>query len=175
MSRIKSLMIGLAAVAAAGMIAAPTIAGPALTNAVSEAPSSVLDGVDETAAPQVHRRIVELARDIRDRPIDRDRFDTAVVFSSTRLGRVPVVCAALDGNGIVIGTARTVVPGNGVRYLLASDISNGRDFIGSVICKAGGSVLGSIVLLGDDLTDLRVRQRGTNSWTLLRFPLVASF
>ena len=172
MSKIKSLLVGLAAVAVAGMIAGPAMAKKR-TKVVAE--PSLIDEIDEADVLDVQRSIYDLARDIRDRPIDRDRFDTAVVFTSTRLGGVRVICAAIDGNGIVIGAARTVVPGNGVRYLLASDISHGRDFIGSIICKAAGRVIGSIVLIGDDLTDLEVRQRGTQKWTFLRFPLVASF
>lgn len=178
MNYIKNLLVGAAATAA---FAAPVAAGPALTKAVSAedlADLAAVESVADSEFREVHRKLDELRPDLRPRPIPHPRsFATVVLFTNTRFSRAWVRCAAYDGNGVILGGARTLVPGNGVRFLRASDIANGRKYLGNVICKANGRVIGSVVLVGPggELTDLRVTQRNGPTWTLLRFPLVASF
>ena len=87
-----------------------------------------------------------------------------------------VSCVAIDGNGNILGRGYTVVPSNGLRYLRASDLSNGIDYVGSALCKADGRAEASAVFLAPSaITSLKVRQRGRRGGMLFRFPVVASY
>ena len=108
--------------------------------------------------------------------LDRDVADTALVFSNATDHRIVVKCVAIGANGQILGRAHTHVPGNGLRYLRASDISNGVDFVGSAACKANGRADGSVIFLAPSaITSLKVKQRGRRGRTTFRFPVVASY
>ena len=165
MSRIQILAVGLAVTAA--------LAVPAQAGAKREA--AAVDAVSDQEAIEVDRTAIDLRTHLLDRRLDHDSVDTAVVFTNTRATIAHVKCVGFDGRGRVIGAARTRVPGRGLRYLLASDIAHDRDFVGSILCKSDGRVIGSALLIGAQLTDLGVRERRVGGGLLLRFPLVASY
>ena len=99
--------------------------------------------------------------------------DTLITFTNTRASRQKVLCVALDKNGATIGRTRTHVPGNGLRYVRASDFSNGGPFIGSVRCRTWGRVIATAVFVGPGVTDLPVHQ-GRHDETI-QIPLVATY
>ncbi len=165
MSRIQILAAGLAVTAA---LTAPARAGPAMEAAAVEA-------VSDQEAIEVDRDAIDLRTHIRDRRLDHDSVDTAVVFTNPGPTPARVKCVGFDDQGRLVGAARTRVPGNGLRFLLASDIAHDRDFVGSVLCRSNGRVIGSALLVGARLTDLGVRERSAKRWTLLRFPLVVTY
>ena len=80
---------------------------------------------------------------------DVDAFDTAFVFSNRSAVRAAVVCHGFDHAGTPVGRVRVVVPANGLRFALASDLGDGADFLGRVDCATGNlGVIGSAFLLG---------------------------
>ena len=69
------------------------------------------------------------------------------------------------------------MPGLGLRYAFASDVANGRDFVGQVQCYVEADITGSSLLLaGGQVTDLPV-DNGTMTHTGRRilFPLTATY
>ncbi len=124
---------------------------------------------------EVRRDARELQAEVRPRPVDRDVADTALVF--TNLGREDhrVFCVGFDDEGRRVGRAWLKLPARGLRYLLASDLSRGKDFIGHAQCSGGRNVTGSLVFLGPDLTDLPVLQPELGDAGRIRFPLVATY
>jgi hypothetical protein len=129
---------------------------------------------------EIERDAVTLQDELRVRDIDRDVADTALVF--TNLGNTDgyAHCMAFDGDGRRIGRARVKLPALGVRYLLASDISRGRDFIGHAQCGAAVTVKGTAIFLGPGLTDLpsmqpSIQPAATALYGRIRFPLVATY
>ena len=123
--------------------------------------------------------LVDISREVDELPTDFDRdpdvADTALVF--TNLGRRTswVKCVGFNKNGAAIGRTKTEIPPLGLRYVLASDISNGVDFIGHVQCSPKGRVVGSVVFIGPSLTDLPVRNGKLGHDRRIRFPLVAHY
>ena len=83
-------------------------------------------------APEIDRDGDALVKELDVRPDDRDFTDTAIVASNRASGPGLVVCAAFNANGRPLGRAAMRVPGNGLRYLRASDVSNGIDYIGII-------------------------------------------
>ncbi|MFQ5514086.1 MAG: hypothetical protein ACE5FG_06560 [Myxococcota bacterium] len=125
---------------------------------------------------EIDRDAADLRAVVADGPADARLVDTALVFTGGRLRGAQIKCAAFDSNGRVIGVARLRVPRRGLRYVRASDLSGGDAFVGSVVCKTDGRVLGSIVVLGSRLlTDLRVVQRSGYGSDAIRFPLVLTY
>jgi hypothetical protein len=123
------------------------------------------------------RMEVELREDITD-AIERDTdvANTALVFHNSGTRDVTVRCIAHAANGDVLGEGMTLVPAKGVRYLRASDLSDGVDFIGSARCKANGNVVGTAIFLAPGaITDLDVEQRHKKRRSMMRFPLIASY
>ncbi|MEE3329430.1 MAG: hypothetical protein VX246_01060 [Myxococcota bacterium] len=127
---------------------------------------------------------VEIDRDadtlrdvIRPRPKDVDVADTVLVFTNTGTQPARVGCAAYDRSGMAIGRARLVVPGNGLKFMTASDLSDGRDFIGQVVCSTQEHVLPSGIFLGPEteIENLNVRVGEHDYRTRIRFPLVATY
>ncbi len=131
--------------------------------------------IDPAETVEVERDGVQLHDQIRDHRPDLDTVDTALVFTAVRSRRTVVKCTGYDDNGHVVGAVRLRVPGRGLRYVLASDISHGRDFVGSVVCKTSGKILPSAVLLGRGITDLGVEQAEGDYSVIIRFPLVVTF
>lgn len=80
---------------------------------------------------------------------DVDAFDTAFVFSNRSPVRAAVMCRGFDHAGSPVGRLRVVVPADGLRFALASDLGDGADFLGRVDCVTGNvRVIGSAFLLG---------------------------
>ena len=123
---------------------------------------------------QVVRDAAELQAMLKRRP-DVDVIDTALIFNNPRRHQTLVACVGYNANGRALGRAYTVVPANGVRFLRASDISNGRDFLGSAECKARARVIPSSFVVGVGFSDAPARI--VNGWdnSTIRFPVVASY
>ena len=118
----------------------------------------------------------ELQADVRDSQHDVDTTNTALLFNAQGPDDVVVKCRAYDQNGNAIGRTATKVPKNGLRYLRASDLANGRDFIGSAFCSVRGDVVGSALLVAPgSITPLDVVQNQLAGTTTMQFPLVISF
>ncbi len=106
---------------------------------------------------------------------DRDGLDTVLVFSNQLDREVRVGCRAFGRDGQLLGRAGTGLPARGLRYLRASDLAPGGDFVGSVDCLAGGRVLAEALLLAPGgITNLEVLQRARARSTRIEFPLVAN-
>ncbi len=116
-----------------------------------------------------------LAEEMR-RP-DRDTTDTAVIASNSGDKAALVVCNAANANGRVLGRAAMRVPAGGLRFLRASDIANGADYVGQVRCKSRSAhVTGSAILVAPSgFTSLRVRQRYVDGVLHIQAPVTASF
>ncbi len=85
---------------------------------------------------------------------DIDVTDTALVFNNALRRTTVVRCVAFGRNGRPLGKVRTKVPGNGMRFILASDLADDLDFIGSAHCWARGRVVPSAFIVGPGmLTD----------------------
>jgi len=134
----------------------------------------------EALAPDLPE--VEIARgeaDLRDRlmrPADPDVLDTALLFNNTGKRGAAVRCVGFDHDGQPVGRVALRVPGLGLRFVLGSDLANGRDFLGSVQCASEGRVLGSAVLLAPGgLSDLPARQGDGVGSIRIRFPVVGAY
>lgn len=164
----KSWKECVAAIACAvSMLLLPTVAG---------ARPEKFD-LDETdAGPEIVRDATDLAVDLAPRDVDRDVADTAMVF--TNIGAdARVFCVGFNKQGVPVGRAWLKVPRLGLRYLLASDLSDGADFVGHAQCAAPGTVRGSAVFLGAGFSDLDVEQtdRLTRRIGRIKFLLVATY
>ncbi len=138
-----------------------------LANAVA------IDGDDDIGV-----EVIRLEPELRDMlKIDRDIdvIDTALVFNNPRSRRTLVACVGYNANGRALGRAYTVVPPNGVRFMRASDISDGRDFLGSARCKARNRVIPSSFIVGVGFSDAPVNVVHGWDHTAIRFPIVASY
>ena len=130
--------------------------------------------IDGDIGTEVVRNGAEL-QDMLKLDRDADVIDTALVFNNPRRHRTLIVCVGYNSNGRVLGRAHTVVPANGVRFIRASDISDGRDFLGSAECKARARVIPSSFIVGVGFSDAPARV--VHGWddTAIRFPIVASY
>ena len=107
---------------------------------------------------------------------DTDTTNTALVFNNTTAAVAHVVCIAYSAEGRMLGRKVARLPARGVRYLRASDLSGGTDFIGSAICATRARVVASAVFLAPgSLTNLDVIQAGPWDDTNIRFPLIATY
>ena len=125
-------------------------------------------GVEVTRSAQELQDMLKMERDV-------DVIDTALIFNNPRRQRTLVVCVGYNANGRALGRAFSIVPGNGVRLIRASDISDGRDFLGSARCKALARVIPSSFIVGVGFSDAPARV--VHGWdnTAIRFPIVASY
>jgi len=167
---------GMALALAAGL----AVTWPATAQNTVDWGAQALVGIEEVPDVNVEisvdRDALDLQEHIRVRVYDPDVVDTAMVFTSTRHGVLVVRCTAWDDRGRIVGRVRVKVPSRGLRYVRARDIGHGRDFIGSAMCSTGGGgLLGSVVLVGGEFSDLRVVQSDGERGSLIRFPLIATF
>ena len=151
-----------------GALMATAIAAPV---AAAEALSIEQIAVAEV---EVTRSADELQAVLRPHP-DLDIVNTVLVFNNALRATTVVRCVAFGHNGRPLGRAKLKVPGNGLRFLLASDLANGRDFIGSAICKAKGKVVPSAFIVGRGLTDAKAKSRFDWPGTRMRFPAVVTY
>jgi hypothetical protein len=183
----KSLRTLLVLLAAVGMLANPAAFAqedtdnednrpPAIdrSNFVRISKDALQNHLDAINVVDVAREIDTLPDEIEPTPEDSDVADTALVFTNMSRSTSAVQCVAFNKNGRPIGRTRTVVPPLGLRYVLASDMSNGVDFVGQVQCAPRGRVIGSVVFIGPAVTDLPVRN-GKLGKSRIRFPLVAHY
>lgn len=129
----------------------------------------------EMQPAEVERDAAELIDELRVRPEDRDVADTAMVFTNFTGKRQRVICAAFDRNGRIVGKSASWLPPYGLRFVLASDVADDLDFIGSAQCSAHKRVRGTAVFLGPGLTDLPVRQVRGHRLGRMAFPLIATY
>ena len=114
-------------------------------------------------------------RRIAPKPTDPPlTYDTALVFSNTARAGARVICKGFDDRGRPVGRAATFVPGLGLRYLLASDLSDGDAVLGQVQCATQGRVVGSAFLLGGSagITSAPAKQADHDGAIRIRFPVV---
>ena len=113
---------------------------------------------------EIDRNGMDLRNELDVRPDDRDTTDTAIVASNLSDRPARVTCTAFNANGKKLGSAGMRVPGKGLRYLRASDLANGVDYVGQVRCRTRNeSVQGSALLIGaGGVANLPVLQRSIN-------------
>ena len=136
--------------------------------------SDLADQLAEIDAVEIAREVDTLPEEIEPKPDDPDFADTALVFTNMGRRTAWVKCVGFNKNGAPVGRTRTRIPPLGLRYVLASDISDGADFVGQVQCSPLGQVVGSVVFIGPAVTDLPVRN-GRIGHSRIRFPLVAHY
>lgn len=136
-----------------------------------------------SASGQDGASVRDIERDsasLRDRiatPVDPDHdvADTAIVITNLARSRGRAFCVAFDYDGRVAGHARLKVPPLGLRWMLASDISDGVDLIGSAQCYLSGRLVGSAMFLGRDVTDLPVHQTTVGGNQRIAIPVLAHY
>lgn len=131
---------------------------------------------EDTDVIEIERDGVALATELDVRPDDRDFTDTAIVASAVGRGAL-VVCQAYNANGRFLGSAAMRVPANGLRYLRASDLANGVDYVGQVRCKSRHhSIAASAYLIAPGgITNLGVEQKSVHGVLHIQAPVTASF
>ena len=139
--------------------------------------SAAAQSLPVDSAALIDRGSVDLLADLEDSTHrDTDSADTALVFTNKGYTRGGVWCTAYDSDGDVVGRADTSVPGNGLRYLRASDLAGRVNFVGQASCWARGRVDGSAVFLAPSaVTSLKVVQHTRGRSTRIRFPVIASY
>ncbi|HEC15191.1 MAG TPA: hypothetical protein ENI99_01245 [Sedimenticola sp.] len=123
---------------------------------------------------EIDRGPEELQAVLRPRP-DLDTTDTALVFNNALHKTAVVRCVAFGANGHALGRVRIKIPGNGLRFIRASDLANGLDFIGSARCSARGKIVPSAFIVGRILTDTPAKAAFDWPVTRMRFPAIATF
>ncbi len=126
------------------------------------------------AEVEVSRNADELQAVLRPHP-DLDIVNTVLVFNNALRATAVVRCVAYGANGRPLGRVKVKIPGNGLRFILASDLANGRDFIGSARCSSVGKIIPSAFIVGRGLTDAPVKS--TQGWpgTKMHFPVVVTY
>lgn len=145
------------------------LAALVLTSAPSRAQDDPVDRLDE--AMQNSHTVV----------------DTALVFTNLANAATRVTLVAYDSAGRRVGAKEVAVPGNGVEYVLASELVEATDprrYLGKVVSRGLGRLTASAVLFGGALTDLpTIVQSGRTAtgpneiqaYTSMTFPLVATY
>jgi len=131
---------------------------------------------DTLTGSQVERDAESLREYLRSHPIERDRVNTALVFANAVDVPARVDCVAFGPNGRALGAAWLVVPGRGLRYLRASDLVHGRDFVGPARCRTRARVRATAVVgAPGGISDVQVAQGEGPGLVRIFFPLVASY
>lgn len=119
----------------------------------------------------------ELRDIVRPRPADVDVADTVLVFTNTMREVGKVRCHARNRAGEAVGGLRTNLPAGGIGFFLASDFSDGGDYVGRAHCKASRGVIATAIFLGPEITDLKVasRQARRPGASNHQFPLIATY
>ncbi|MBT8139985.1 MAG: hypothetical protein KJP25_09445 [Gammaproteobacteria bacterium] len=163
---LKKSCLGSAILAAPLLMSGPAFAQTALS--VDSEPSEKNPGVE------IVRPVEDLADIVRPHPVDRDFINTALVLTDAG-GRGSVTyCVAYNQRGDAIGRGFSKVPGNGVRVVFASDLSNGVDFLGKIRCKSRDRVSGTAYIVGADFSDTRVHNLHDRAGSVISVPVVIS-
>jgi hypothetical protein len=108
-------------------------------------------------------------------PVAAPHVNTALVFSSLADVELRVVCRARNAQGEAIGHAALRVPAHGVRFLLASDFSDGAPFLGQVRCLSPRGIRGSgFARSANGVTDVPSPEHKAKRGHLIHFPVVAT-
>lgn len=106
-----------------------------------------------------------------EEPVEPPQINTALVFSSLAGEELRVVCRARNAQGEPVGAAGVRVPAHGVRFLLASDFSDGQPFLGQVTCLSPRGIRGSGFARGaNGVTSVPSPERKR----VIHFPVVAT-
>lgn len=106
----------------------------------------------------------------------RTMTDTALVFSNPGGSAAIVRCNAYNKNGVWIGRSRTTVPARGVRYIRASDLSGGDNFLGNARCWSARRTIGTGYLVTrEGITATRVVSNRHEATEYFRFPVIGYF
>ncbi|MEM9405771.1 MAG: hypothetical protein AAGA81_07025 [Acidobacteriota bacterium] len=106
----------------------------------------------------------------------RTMTDTALVFTNPGDSPATVRCNAYDKEGDWIGRTRTLVPGHGLRYIRASDLSGGSSFLGSARCWSARHTIGTGYLVTrEGITATRVVSNRHEATEFYRFPVIGYF
>ncbi len=104
---------------------------------------------------QVATAEIDLAARLVETPEpDAPLLDTALVITNLRRTPAKVVLVGYDRAGNQVGRARREVPGHGLVYVLASELTDANRFLGKVEAVGRGRLTGTAVLLGGSGTDL---------------------
>ena len=155
----------------------PILCGLALALAGGASAQTADASTVSTTDTPVERTADELRTDVSDAlRHDIDTTDTALVFNAPGPGAAVVYCRGYDQNGRQLGRTATKIPTRGLRYIRASDLANGHDFVGSAFCQTRGNVVASSVFIAPGaITNLDVDQAHVSGMTRIQFPLVASY
>jgi hypothetical protein len=108
-------------------------------------------------------------------PVEPPVSDTALVFSNLSDFELRVVCRARDAQGLPVGHAGVRVPAHGVRFLLASDFSEGEPFLGQVHCLSPRGIRGSgFARTANGVTDVPSPEAKAGRGLLIHFPVVVT-
>lgn len=131
-------------------------------------------GAQEIDPPDVSHDESEL-EDLLQEPVAPPQVDTALVFSSLADVELRVVCRARNAQGVAVGDAAVRVPPHGVRFLLASDFSDGAAFLGQVRCASPRGIRGSgFARSANGVTDVPSPEHRAGRGLLIHFPVVAT-
>lgn len=131
-------------------------------------------GAQEIDPPDVTHQESELEAVLED-PVAAPHVNTALVFSSLADVELRVVCRARNAAGEAIGHAAVRVPAHGVRFLLASDFSDGAPFLGQVRCLSPRGIRGSgFARSANGVTDVPSPELKAGRGLLIHFPVVAT-
>jgi hypothetical protein len=131
-------------------------------------------GAQEIDPPDVSHDESAL-EDVLEEPVDAPHADTAMVFSSLVDVELRVVCRARNAQGEAVGAAAVRVPPHGVRFLLASDFSDGAPFLGQVRCASPRGIRGTgFARSANGVTDVPSPEHRAGRGLLIHFPVVAT-
>jgi len=136
--------------------------------------TSLAAGAQEIDPPDVVHEEA-LLEELLVEPVDAPNLNTALVFSSLADVELRVVCRARNAQGQPIGHAGVRVPAQGVRFLLASDFSDGEPFLGQVRCLSPRGIRGSgFARSANGVTDVPSPELKAGRGLLIHFPVVAT-
>ncbi|MBT8148452.1 MAG: hypothetical protein HKO71_07475 [Pseudomonadales bacterium] len=158
---------GLSTAALATLMLNSSVAAQTLASADAE-PS------EKNPGTEIVRPVEDLSAMIAAPRPDRDFINTAVVLTDAG-GRPSVAyCVAYNQRGDAIGRGFSKIPGNGVRLVLASDLTYGRDFFGKIKCKSRDHVSGTAYIIGPDFSDTRVHNLRDRAGSVISVPVAIS-
>jgi len=87
-------------------------------------------------------------------PVNPPQLDTALVITNLRRTPSRVLLVGYDKGGNRVGRVRRDIPGHGLTYVLASELTDANVILGKVEAVGRGRLTGTAVLLGGAVTDL---------------------
>ncbi len=124
---------------------------------------------------EITRNATDLTAVLRDHPTDPNVLDTALILTNQTGTAARARCIAYGHGGQTIGRAWLKLPANGMRIVLASDITQGGNFVGSIRCKARGHVVGSAFILGAVFSAAQVNNATAWNESRISAPVVVAY